>query len=128
MKRASLAQLFSILAIVAVVVTMAPPALSSFEHGQRGGIGAPLAEAMLAADGASAEEAATPLAGAEPGRGEARGAPADEEPPDEIDAGGDDVGGYLATVLGAAPDLWTGNSSFVYPLDLPAGRAASRRR
>ncbi len=54
-------------------------------------------------------------------RGEARTQPSDEAPPDEIDAGGDDVGGYLATVLGAAPDLWTGNSSFVYPLELPAG-------
>jgi RHS repeat-associated protein len=54
-------------------------------------------------------------------RNEAPAQPADEEPPDEIDAGGNDVGGWLATVLGAAPDLWTGNSSFVYPLELPAG-------
>ncbi|MFZ2362105.1 MAG: hypothetical protein WA040_22390, partial [Anaerolineae bacterium] len=102
MKQASLLRLFSWLAIVAAVVTMAPPASSSSVHGQRDGTTASWADGRWEA---------TPVPAL----------PADEEPPDEIDAGGDDVGGYLATVLGAAPDLWTGNSSFVYPLELPAG-------
>lgn len=43
MKRASLVQLFSILAIVAVVVTMAPPALSSNAYVNRGGGNCPSA-------------------------------------------------------------------------------------
>ncbi len=43
MKRASLVRLFSILAIVAVVVTMAPPALSSDAYVNRGGGSSPLA-------------------------------------------------------------------------------------
>jgi hypothetical protein len=43
MKRASLVRLFSMLAIVAVVVTMAPPALSSNAYVNRGGGNSPLA-------------------------------------------------------------------------------------
>lgn len=50
MKRASLVRLFSMLAIVAVVVTMAPPALSSNAYVNRGGVTAPLPEPARAAD------------------------------------------------------------------------------
>ncbi len=50
MKRANLVRLFSILAIVAVVVTMAPPALSSDAYVNRGGVAAPLPEPARAAD------------------------------------------------------------------------------
>ncbi len=35
--------------------------------------------------------------------------------------GGNDTGTLLTTVLGAAPDLWTGSSSFSYPINMPAG-------
>ncbi len=49
MKRASLVQLFSILAIVAVVVTMAPPALSSDAYVNRGEVTASLPELAQAA-------------------------------------------------------------------------------
>jgi len=102
MKRASLLRFFSWLVMVVVVAPLAPPALSFSEYGQRDGTAASWADGRW-------------LAGA------VRALPAGDDPPDEIDAGGDDVGGYLATVLGAALDLWTGNSSFVYPLELPAG-------
>lgn len=49
MKRASLVRLFSILAIVAVVATMAPPVLSSNGYVNRGGVAAPLPELAQAA-------------------------------------------------------------------------------
>ncbi|MFZ2360343.1 MAG: RHS repeat-associated core domain-containing protein [Anaerolineae bacterium] len=49
MKRTSLVRLFSILAVVAVVVGMAPPALSSDANGNREGVTAPLPEPALGA-------------------------------------------------------------------------------
>lgn len=66
MKSAGLPTVFSWLAIVAVVATMAPPALSSSEY----------------------------------------------DPPDEIDAGGDDVSSYLATVLGGGAGPVDGQQQF----------------
>jgi RHS repeat-associated protein len=50
MKRARLVRLFSILAIVAVVVSMAPPALSSDAYSNREEVTAPLSERAQAAD------------------------------------------------------------------------------
>jgi hypothetical protein len=144
MKTAAL-RVFSWMVVVALVAPLAFPAAASSAYVESGESKTALVDAVPAAEAApdhawmleaginrpAASQPVTAtqtLSGADlapvdsaSGRGEARAQPADEEPPDEIDAGGNDVGGYLATVLGAAPDLWTGNSSFVYPLELPAG-------
>jgi RHS repeat-associated protein len=75
---------------------------------------------LAALPGASASPG-RPRAGVTAGSGLAGWRVRLEDVPPEDVSEAREVGAWVSTVLGAAPDLWTGNSSFSYPLALPPG-------